>query len=103
MGGSNAPRSITPTKIISKNPEIYTPAIENPKIDEIEKPKLTNNYQQIITGVLANLLVFSKPTIPQVDTKGENLIVGILDSNFLTHRNELEKKYGDKITILTKK
>ena len=101
-GGSNAPRSITPTKIISKNPEIYTPAIENPKIDEIEKPKLTNNYQQIITGVLPNLLVFSKPTIPQVDTKGENLIVGILDSNFLTHRNELEKKYGDKITILEK-
>ena len=101
-GSSNAPRSITPTKIISKNPEIYTPAIENPKIDEIEKTKLTNNYQQIITGVLPNLLVFSKPTIPQVDTKGENLIVGILDSNFLTHRNELEKKYGDKITILEK-
>lgn len=104
-GGSNAPRSIAPTKLISKEPEISAPSKivpKNPKTAEIEKPKLDNEYQQIITGTLPNLLVFSKPKIPQVDTKGEDLIVGILDSNFLTHRNELEKKYGDKITILEK-
>lgn len=55
-----------------------------------------------MNGILPIDPQYEKPTVPVVDTKGESLIVGILDSDFLTNKDELQKKYGNKIVILEK-
>lgn len=73
--------------------------IKQKKVVEIEREK---KESQIISEHLPNNLNFSTPIIPNANTQGNKLIVGILDSNFLTHLDDLQKKYGDRILILDK-
>lgn len=117
-GGSNSPRSVAPTKIIVDNekPSIETPNIFTNNKSAIEitnnnsntgsnnrptPPKVENN-DKVIKGTLTTSFNFSTPIIPKGETKGEELVVGVLDSDFLTHQDNLKKKYGDKIIILDK-
>lgn len=109
-GGSSAPRSIVPTKIIPApqpdqplNPKKQS---DQPVEDQTKKSSRDGERErkesQIISERLPNNLNFSAPIIPNANTQGNELIVGILDSNFLTHRDDLQKKYGDRILILDK-
>lgn len=85
-GASNLPRSIEPVKIIN--------------IPEGEKRE--ENSRKISRATLPSNPTYDTPIIPQVASKGEGLVAGVLDSNFLEHKEKLEKKYGDKILILEK-
>ena len=108
-GGSSAPRSVAPTKMIP-NPQAKNPQYDKELPESSEGNNIYSNLDALKnsrvieepTGKFPSLFAFEKPAIPQVETKGNDLIVGILDSNFLTHRDALKKKYGDKIIILDK-
>lgn len=85
-GGSSStlPRSVEPTRIVN------TPEPRDEKRDN----------QRDERKVLPQTLNFENPQISKASTKGENLVVGVLDSDFITHADDLKRKYGEKTVIL---
>lgn len=108
-GGSHTPQNVGPTKVITNPTNNTDPKIDNGIRDTNDKDGKNNNNKneeikanKIVRGVIPENPSFTAPVIPKIETKGESLVVGILDSDFLTHRDDLERRYKDRITILDK-
>lgn len=108
-GGSNSSGSVRDNNSLSKynkpnkdiNKETTTLPEKNSSTSSI--PSKKEEEGSILFGkLLPKKLNFESPIIPKGNTSGDNLVVGILDSDFVTNKDKLIEKYGNKLEILDK-
>lgn len=69
-------------------------------VERIENIKNINKNDKILKiSKLPENLVYDDIVVPQEDLSGQDLVVGILDSNFIQNKEKLKEKYG-KIEVL---